>query len=163
MQWYREAQALIEVCSPAEEARLLNGYAIALLHAARLHDAMHVARRAATCAEVSGLPWEHAYALCVQTWLAAVDGREAEAVMSAALVAQLCKHLNQPWMEAFSRLVGAFSHVYALRHEQAMLAMGEVAEIFDRARDFHMRMFAAIQVGLQQFLMGHLLVRVSVS
>jgi non-specific serine/threonine protein kinase len=154
LQWYREAQALVEACSPAEQARLLNGHAIAQLHAARLDEAMQLARRAAICAEVSGLEWEHAYALSVQAWLSAVEGREAQTATSAARVARLCKLLNQPWMEAFGRLGSAFSHVYALRHEQAARAMGEVAEIFDRAHDSHMRMFVAIQVGLQEFLMG---------
>jgi hypothetical protein len=53
-------------------------------------------------------------------------------------------------------LSSAFRHVYALLHEQALQAMREVAETFDRAHDCHMRMFANIQVGLQQFLTGDL-------
>ncbi len=156
LQWFREAEALIEACSPAEQTRLFNGYAITLLHAARLEGAMHFARRAASCADISGLAWEHAYALCVQAWLSIVDGREAEAETSAARAAQLCKHSNQPWLEGFSRLGIAFSHVYALRHEQALQAMREVAEKFDRACDCHMRMFVAVQLALQEFMTGDL-------
>ena len=147
---------MIEECSSAEQARLCNGYAIALLHATRLENAARFARRSAACAEVSGLVWEHAFALGVQTWLAIMDGREAEAEISAARAAELCKHLNQPWIEGFYRLSSAFSHVYALRHEQALLAMRELVETFDRAHDCHMRMFATIQLGLQQFLTGTL-------
>jgi non-specific serine/threonine protein kinase len=154
LQWYREGKEVIEACSSAEQARLLNGHAIAQLHAARLDDATDLARRAADCAEASGLEWEHGYALSVQAWLAAVKGHEAETERNAARVAELCRHLAQPWMEAFGRLGKAFNHVYALRHEQATRAMQDVAEGFDRAHDAHMRMFVAIQVGLQHFLMG---------
>jgi hypothetical protein len=50
VQWFREGETLIEAGSPAEQARLCNGYAITLLHAARLEDAMHFARRAAASA-----------------------------------------------------------------------------------------------------------------
>jgi hypothetical protein len=66
----------------------------------------------------------------------------------------LCKHLDQPWLEAFSQLGSAFTHVYALRHEQAVRAMSEVADAFARAGDSHMRMFVALQIGLQKFLRG---------
>lgn len=156
LQWFREAEALIEECLPAEQTRLCNGYAIALLHAMRLESAMHFARRAASCAEVSGLVWEHAFALGVQTWLAIVDGHAAEAEISAARATQLCRQLNQPWIEGFNRLGSAFSPVYALLHEQALQAMREVAETFDRAHDCHMRIFATGQVGLQQILTGDL-------
>jgi non-specific serine/threonine protein kinase len=64
--------------------------------------------------------------------------------------------LNQPWIQGFKNLSNAFSHVYALNHEQALQAMRDVAETFDRADDCHMRMFATVQVGLQQFLTGDL-------
>jgi hypothetical protein len=67
------------------------------------------------------------------------------------------KHLNQPWIEGFCRLCIAFSHVYALRHEQAMLAMGELKETFERANDRHMRIFATAGVGIEQFLTGDLI------
>jgi hypothetical protein len=147
---------LIEECSPAEQTRLCNGYAIALLHARQLESAMHLARRAASGAEVSGLVWEQAFALGVQTWLAIADGHAAEAEISAARATQLCKHLNQPWIEGFNCLGSAFSHVHAELHEQALQAMREVAETFDRAHDCHMRMFATVQVGLQQVLTGDL-------
>ena len=89
VQWFREAETLIEECSPAEQARLCNGYAITLLHAGRLEDAMHFARRAAVCAEAARLDWEHACALAVQTWLAVMDGREAEAEVTAAHAARV--------------------------------------------------------------------------
>ena len=157
VQWFREAETLIEECSPADQTRLLNGYAITLLHAARLDDAMHFARRAAACAEVSGLAWEHAYASAVQTWLAVMNGREAEAEITAAHAVRASKHLNQPWIEGFCRLSIAFSHVYALRHEQAMLAMGELTETFERANDRHMRIFATLGLGMEQFLTGDLI------
>jgi hypothetical protein len=157
MQWFREAETLIEECSPADQTRLLNGYAITLLHAARLEDAVHFARRAAACAEVSGLAWEHAYALAVQTWLAVMDGREVEAETTAAHAVRVCKYLYQPWIEGFCRLSIAYSHVYALRHEQAMLAMGELMETFERANDRHMRIFATIGLGIEQFLTGDLI------
>ena len=157
VQWHREAETLIEECSPADQARLCNGYAITLLHAARLEDAMHFARRAAASAEVSGLEWEHAYALAVQTWLAVMDGREAEAEITAAHAVRVSKHLNQPWLEGFCRLSIAYSHVYALRHEQAMLAMGELMEMFERANDRHMRIFATMGLGIEQFLTGDLI------
>ena len=156
LQWYREGEALIEECSPAERTRLCNGYAIALLHATRLESSMQLARRAASCAEVSGLVWEHAFALGVQTWLAIVNGHAAEAEVSAARAAQLCKDLNQPWIEGFNRLSSAFSHVYGQFHEKALQAISEAAEMFDRAHDCHMRMFATIQMALQQFLTGDL-------
>ena len=35
-----------------------------------------------------------------------------------------------------------------------MLAMGELIETFERASDRHMRMFATIHLGIQQFLTG---------
>ena len=149
VQWFREGETLIEECSPAEQARLCNGYAITLLHAARLEDAMHFARRAAVGAEVSGLEWEHACALAVQTWLAVMDGREAEAEITAAHAVRVSKHLNQPWIDGFCRLCIAYSHVYALRHEQAMLAMGELMETFERANDRHMRIFATVGLGIR--------------
>ena len=150
LQWFREAEALIEECSPAEQARLCNGYAIALLHARQLDNSMNLARRAAAHAEVSGLVWEHAYALNVQTWLAMVQGCEDEARATAEQAARACRRLSQPWMEGFNRMASAFSHVYALRHEQALKAMCEAVDTFDRARDRHMSMFAIVQVGLQQ-------------
>jgi hypothetical protein len=92
----------------------------------------------------------------LQTWLALIDGREAEAEISAAHAAKLCKHLNQPWIDGFCRMCFAFSHVFAARHEQAMLALGELIETFERASDRHMRMFPTIHLGIQQFLTGEL-------
>ncbi len=156
LQWYREAEALIEECSVADQARLCNGYAIALLHATRLEIAMVFARRAASCAEVSGLVWEHAFALSAQTWLAVIGGNVAEAERCTARATRLCERLNQPWIQGFKSLSNAFSHVYALQHELALQAMRDVAEVFDRTYDSHMRMFATVQVGLQQFLTGDL-------
>jgi hypothetical protein len=62
--------------------------------------------------------------------------------------------LNQPWIEGFTRLGLAFSPVYAQDHAQAVTDMREVASIFDSAADRHMRMFATVQLALQQFLTG---------
>ena len=156
LQWYREGENLISECSSAEQARLCNGYAIVLLHATQLEGALHNARRSAACAEVSGLMWEQAFALGLQTWLAVISGREADAETSAAHAAMLCKNLNEPWIDGFCRMCFAFSHVYASRHEQAVLSMGELVETFERASDRHMRMFPTINLAMQQFQTGAL-------
>jgi len=147
---------LIEECSPAEQARLCNGYAIALLHARQLDNSMNLARRAGTHADVSGLVWEKAYASILQTWLANIEGREEDSRVSAAEASHTCRQLQQPWLDGFNQLASAFTHVYALRHEQALKAMCEAVDTFDRARDRHMSMFAIVQVGLQQILTGDL-------
>jgi len=154
MQWYSEAEALIEECGASDQARLFNGHAIALLHARRLEDALLHAGRAAACAELSDLAWEHAYALGVQAWLAIALGRPQDAKTSSEKAAELSRQLHQPWIEGFTRLGLAFSPVYAQDHAQAVTAMREVASIFDRAPDRHMRMFATVQLALQQFLTG---------
>ena len=155
MQWYREAEALIEECDASDQARLFNGYAITLLHARVLKTPWSMLAVPPPARKSSDLAWEHAYALGVQAWLAVALGRPQDADNELPRGrANAAEHLNQPWIEGFTRLGLAFGPVYAQDHAQAVTAMREVDSIFDRAADRHMRMFATVQLALQQFLTG---------
>jgi tetratricopeptide (TPR) repeat protein len=154
MQWYSEAEALIEECGASDQARLFNGHAITLLHARRLEDALLHARRAAACAESSDLAWEHAYALGVQAWLAVALGRPQDA-KSELRKGRGTQPTVASTLDRRLHATGArFQSVYAQDHAQAVTDMREVASIFDSAADRHMRMFATVQLALQQFLTG---------
>jgi non-specific serine/threonine protein kinase len=156
-QWYLEARELIEGCNAADQARLLNGYAMTMWHAARPEDAMQLSGRAAVCAARSGLLWEEAFALGLRGFSETTLGHYGEAERLALQAKELCARLNQPWISAFCSLASAYIPVYSTQTAQAVIALRAIAEGFDCAHDYHMRMFVAVQLALQEFLAGDLI------
>lgn len=152
LQWHREAEAWMAERSAAEQARLFNGYAIALLHAAEFQAALRFATRAESCAVEADLAWEQAYAVGLQSWLASVAVDHAQVERCNTRAATLCERVDRPWMSGFCRLGAAFIPVYAVCGAQALQAMDELSQLFAVDSDRHMQMFVAVQLGLQQFL-----------
>lgn len=151
-QWYAEARGLIEDCAAGEQARLLNGYAIAMIHALRLDDAVSLSARAAQSAAACHLGWEEAFAVGAQSWAESIIGRYGEALRLATQAKQLAERCQDAWLDGFCALGAAFIPIYRMHAADAITEMRPVADLFDRADDDHMRMFVAVQMALQEFL-----------
>ena len=96
LQWYCEAQDILQGCAAADQARLFNGYATTLLHAAQINKGIDCVRRATVGAQEAGLQWELAFALSLSAWLAVIAGRSAEGRRFTAEAMTVCAPLNQP-------------------------------------------------------------------
>lgn len=155
-QWYIEARELIEGCDAADQARLLNGYAITMMHAGRIEEGNQLSSRAAARAAASGLEWEEAFAVCLQAWTDTMMGHYEAARGLEPRATHLSRWLKDPWLEAFAAVASAHIPIYRTETAQAVIALRELSEMFDRASDQHMCMFVSVQLALQEFLAGDL-------
>ncbi|MEP7245635.1 MAG: winged helix-turn-helix domain-containing protein [Gammaproteobacteria bacterium] len=109
--WFSMALRWLEQLPGATRAPLLNGYCLVLFGMTDFARVGRLAAAAEAQAEQSGQRWEQAWALGLQAWAAAGEGRRADAEAFASRSVSMGAELGDPWLQAFAELGLAMSSI----------------------------------------------------